>query len=216
MGVHAVSNNIRCFTCDNRALSTIDLVMAVRGCDVGTAIRWLVKNFKGIPSVAIRSRGRKSYGQAGTQLMTLQSLITSAGWAALSPAAKAVLTAIFARSPAGGAEQRCLHCTYDLLMQWTGLRSRATIATSLRELRHAGAIQTSVAPTGFRTRRGFWLKELVVRVSAKAMHAPRNRAASATSSSVQGVNLQYAVQKMNSDSDSKEPVAAKDAVGGLG
>jgi hypothetical protein len=197
--VHAISNTARCFTCDTRNLSNIDLVMKVHGYDVGTAIRWLSKTFKDVPFIEVRVKsGRRTYAPSRKRSMTLQDLVTSPGWAALSPAAKAVLTAIFARCPASGSEQGCLHCTYVHLMQWTGLRSRATIAASLHQLRDAGAIQTSTAQTNFRTRRGFWLKELVVRVSPRAMRAQRRVPKSATSFSVQSMNSQYAVQNLNS------------------
>jgi hypothetical protein len=211
LSVHTVSNTIRCFTCDTRSLSTIDLVMEVRGYDVGTAVRWFVKNFKGIPMIQIRAkRNRKTYVQARTRPMTLQTLVTSPGWAALSPSAKAVLTTISARCPTAGSERGCLRCTYALLMQWSGLRSRATIAASLHQLRNTGAIQTSVVTTNFRTRRGFWLKELVVRVSPRAMRAPCGTHRTATGYSVQKLNSQYAVQKMNSGSGQTQSVAGKE------
>jgi hypothetical protein len=196
LSVHPQSNTIRCFTCDKRSMSNIYLVMNVRGCSVGEAIKWISEHFKNLPTVELRlKRGRKSYAQNRARPMTLQNLITSEGWTSFSPAAKIILTAIFAPTPAAGAEQGCLHCTYDGIKRWTGIRGRATVAGALQELRNAKAIQTDVVPTNFRTKRGFWLKETFVRVDARAMRAPR---ASTTSTTVQKVNLQYTVQKLNS------------------
>lgn len=199
VGVHGVSNTMRCFTCDARSLSNIDLVMTVKGCDVGTAIRWFERNFNGIPRVEGRLKSkRKSYAHRQTRALTLQNLVTSPGWAALGSAAKIVLAAIFARTPAAGGEQGCLRCTYQNLIEWSGLRSRATIAAALRELRRTGAIQAGTVPTNFRTRRGFRLRELFIRVSARAMRAPRDAQRTATGYSVQNLNSQYAVQNLNS------------------
>jgi hypothetical protein len=199
LSVHAAANKARCFVCDKRSMSNIDLVMNVRGCDVGPAIKWFGTYFKNIPTVELRpKRRRMTYAQSRRRPMTLENLVTSAGWTALSPAAKLVLTAIFARTPAMGSERGCLHCTYALIMRWTGLRSRATIAAALQELRNAKSIQTERVPTNHRTRRGFWLKELLVRVSPRAMRVPRDTRRTATSYSVQKMNSQYPVQKMNS------------------
>jgi len=160
-------------------MTNIDLVMNVLGCDVGAAIRWFSKNFKNLPTVEIRiKRSREIYVKRRHRAMTLQNLVTSEGWMSLRPAAKVVLTAIFARTPAAGTEQYCLHCTYSSLMRWTGIRSRATISAALQELRKSMAIQTSLVATNFRTRRGFWLKELLVRVSPRAMRPVKRLRAS--------------------------------------
>lgn len=213
LSVHPLSNTFRCFTCDKRSLSNIDLVRLVKGCDVGTAIRWFDRNFSDIPRVEVRiKRNRKRYAQSRTRAFTLQNLVTSPGWKALSPAAKIVLTAVFSRTPAAGNEQTCLRCTYTRLQEWTGFRSRATIAAALQELRNTKAVQTSTVPTNVRTRRGFWLKELSIRVSPRAMRAPRHIHATATSYSVQKMNLQYTVQKMNSESNRKEHVPGREGL----
>jgi hypothetical protein len=191
-------------------MTNIDLVIAVCGCDVGAAIRWFSAHFKNLPTVELRVKaGRKTYAQNRARPMTLQDLVMSAGWAAFSPAAKIILTAIFARTPATGAEQACLHCTYDAIMRWTGIRSRATTASALQELRNGKAIQTSVVPTNFRTKRGFWLKETFVRVNPRAMRAPR---AGATSYSVQKIDSQYAVQKLNSEPSQIEAEPGKEGI----
>lgn len=177
--------------------------MITKGCDVGTAIRWFSAHFKNLPTVELRlKQGRKSYAQNRARPMTLQNLVTSAGWAAFSPAAKIILTAIFARTPAVGAEQACLHCTYRAVIEWTGIRSRATIAAALQELRNGKAIQTGVVPTHYRTKRGFWLKETFVRVSPQAMRPPRRALVRTTGYSVHKMDSQYAVHNLNSAHES--------------
>lgn len=206
--VHGKSNTMRCFRCDRqRSLSNIDLVMQVSGYDVAKAILRIADTFPGVPAVELRPghhvRSRKP---TPTSRLTPQSLITSQGWVAMSSAAKIIVIAILARCPAAGSEQNCLRCSYNRLRDWTDLSSRATIAKALRELRQTGAIQTDTVPTNSRTRRGFWLKELFVRVSPRAMQGPAPRiprAASTgtnqTSTSVQKLNPQYAVQILNSE-----------------
>ena len=208
LSVHPISNTVRCFTCDKRSMSNIDLVMDVRGCRVGEAIKWISGHFKNLPTVELRlKQGRKDYTQNRARPLTLQNLVTSEGWAALNPKAKVILAAIVARTPATGAEQGCLHCTYDGIMKWTGIRSKATVSAALKELRNCKAIHTDLVPTNFKTKRGFPVKETFVRVDARAMRAPR---ASTTSTSVQRIDSQYAVQKLNSGLSQSKAVPGKE------
>jgi hypothetical protein len=200
LGLHPPSNTMRCFSCDRRSLSTIDLVMEVKGWNVGAAMRWLDENFSGIPRVEIHSNGRM-HRQNHARPFTLQNLFTSPGWMALSPKAKVVLTAVFARAPVAGSEQASLRCTYEHIIKWTGIRSRTTIAATLKELRAARAAQIATVQTNFRTKRGFWLRELFIRVSPHAMRARPVRAttpSNTTGTSVQNLDSQYAVQNLDS------------------
>jgi hypothetical protein len=192
LSVHRKSNTARCFTCDKRNLSTIDLVAGVTGYDVSAAIRWLDNEFPGAPRVSPK-RDEPYVRPAKTQ-MTLQGLITSPGWTERSLAAKAVLAAIFARVPAAGSEKDTLRCTYDQMASWTGM-SRATIARALGELRGSQAIRTWKIPTEWRTSRGFRLRETVIRVSPLALRAAR---VTTTGYSVQKRDSQYAVSNLNS------------------
>lgn len=177
LSLHAKSNTVRCVACDKRSLSAIDLVMAVLEVDVGRAIKWLHEHFPGAPRVRVRGNGNgrlKTSKREGNR-MSLEDLIVSPGWAALSPSAKLVLTAIVARTPAAGSEQGLTRCTYARIMDWTGIGSRTTISAALEELRQRKAIQTALVSTNLRNQRGFWLKEMVIRVSPRAMrtHQPR-------------------------------------------
>lgn len=209
LSVHMRSNTARCFVCDRRSLSNIDLVMAVTGQDVGAAIRWLAERFPGVPVAKVRTNsGRPRIFPKGGYEMSLQDLIISPGWVGMSSSAKIVLLAIFSRTPAAGSEQGCLRCTYNKLIEWTGLHGRPTIAKALKELRKAGAIQTSTVPTNLVTRRGFRLNQLFVRVSPRAMQPPCCTPHTATGHSVQDLNSQYAVQKLNSFSQSLEDLEA--------
>jgi hypothetical protein len=60
-------------------------------------------------------------------------------------------------------------------MEWTGIRSRVTVSVALKQLRNTGAIERLTVPTNYRTRRGFWLKDLFIRVSPRAMQQPALR-----------------------------------------
>jgi hypothetical protein len=111
LSVHGTANRMRCFTCDKRSLSPIDLVMRVRGCDVASAIQWIAEKFPGIPTRQMHlSRKGRSYKSNRVKPLTLQNRMTTPGWAARSPSAAKVITAIFARTPEAGSEQACLRC----------------------------------------------------------------------------------------------------------
>src|SRR5712691_4768961 len=51
VGLHIRRNTARCFVCDPRSLSTIDLVMSVQGASVKSAARWIAERFQvpGLP-----------------------------------------------------------------------------------------------------------------------------------------------------------------------
>ena len=172
LSYHARSNTFRCFSCHQRALSVIDLVMTIRGCDVGSAIRWLDSKFPGAPRVRIKAkRGSLKRVRTNMKGFTLQELICSPGWRALSQAGKLVLATIFARTPAAGSERGCIKCTYGEILEWTGIRSRATLSGALKELREAGAVKTALVSSGLQNKQGFWLRQLQFRVSRRALRA---------------------------------------------
>ncbi len=203
LSTHAKSNTIRCFKCDSRNLSTIDLVAAILDLSVGEAMKYLAANFPGAPRRELRIKAEHAHhAQSRKSVMTLQDIICSRGWSSLSQRGKVLLTAICARSPQAGPEQFTLRCTYEHLARWTGITGRATIAAALRELTDRGVIQRELVRTQIRTRRGFWLKQLRVRAFPHSLRYARAALpasqGSATGYSVQNLNSQYAVQNLNS------------------
>jgi hypothetical protein len=80
-------------------------------------------------------------------------------------APKIVLAALMLRVPRAGAEQGCIHSGYDLMGEWTGL-GRATVMRALAWLRSNGWLRTETVPTRFRTRQGFPVRELFIRLNS--------------------------------------------------
>jgi hypothetical protein len=50
----SVKNRYMCFGCDDRAHSNIDLVMAVKDCDLRQAVRWFDARYAGIPRKKVK------------------------------------------------------------------------------------------------------------------------------------------------------------------
>jgi|SRR5579875_615926 len=200
LSLHAKTNTLRCFKCDSRSMSNIDLVVAVQSCDVGRAIRYLAALCPGAPRRDVLARrDRVRYSLLRGTMMSLQDIILSHGWAALSPGPKIVLTAIIARAPQAGSEQNVLRCTYGALMAWTGIRSRLTISRALKRLKDTGVIATELARTGIRNQRGFELKQLRVRVFPHALRAARSLRCASGSATSSPVHFVYRGTQYTSD-----------------
>jgi hypothetical protein len=198
--IHGQSNTCRCFKCEPRSLSTIDVVMLVLQLRVGEAIRFLAENFQ-VPSVKGKltankwgrtKRGYRTYSKPKTPL-TIESLMLSPAWPKMPTAPKIVLAALMVRVPCAGREQGCLHAGYDHIEQWSGF-ARATVSLALAWLRSNGWIRTEAVPTRFRTRQGFPVRELFIRLNSQ----PHKHQVSATSYVVQKRASQYAGSKLNS------------------
>lgn len=210
LSVHAISNTVRCFDCDKRSLSNIDLVMQVRGCKVGDAVRWIAENFsdRSIPKVRPGRKG-SARRHVGRKIISWQDVARSPQWAKLSSSAKVIWIAIVSRVPAAGS-QDFLKTSYSELKRWTGITSDATIAKKLRELCEAGAIRIALVPTGLETRRGLWMKQLCVTLTHSYLLAQKKRAAYATGLSLQKLKPQYALQKMKSGDEGLQAQAVED------
>ena len=102
-------NYFRCFVCDDRAHSNIDLVMAVLDCELSSALAWIAERFE-VPRAA---RGKHINRRAlsvprvragvGT---AVDDLVRAGVWANLSKEAKAVLPVVLAFiDPAAGVRR---------------------------------------------------------------------------------------------------------------
>ncbi len=92
-------NKAKCHVCDSHAMSVIDLVMAVRGGDLQSAVECVCSRFDVPP-------GEKSRHVNGRQLQhprqralefPIERIVRSGFWATLSKAAKSLLIAIIGR-----------------------------------------------------------------------------------------------------------------------
>jgi hypothetical protein len=136
VGLHQRRNIARCFVCDPQSLSTIDLVMSVRGLDLSGALRWITSRYE-VPTVAkgehIQHPGRwpERY-RVGASGSALETLIRSGIWAALTPAQRSIVPVlnIFA-----DAETHRVTISYRGIMRYAGVRSQSTVATALKRFR---------------------------------------------------------------------------------
>jgi len=214
LSIYGKNNTCRCFNCPGRSLSTIDVTMLVRDCKVGDAIKFLAANFP-VPSVRVKMTanlrgtiklGFRSYSKSKAP-MTVQTLMLSPVWPKIPAPAKLTLAALLIRVPHAGSEQGCIHCGHDLLKQWTGL-GRATITRALAWLRSHGWIHSETIPTRFRTKRGFPVRELFIRVNSH----PRTHQVSATSNAGSNRAPQYAGSQRASSGQELENWTPKEGV----
>jgi hypothetical protein len=135
VGLDSRTNNAKCFVCDDRRYSNIDLVMKVEGCDIRAALLWLSKNFDGIPDrpkgshLETRERWHPHY-RAGVRNDPLDWFVKSGVYATLSPAGKALLPVLL--SFLGDNEESMI--SYRGLMRYAGLGSSASVSRALKEL----------------------------------------------------------------------------------
>ena len=141
-------NRVRCFVCDMRGgHSCIDLVMGVLCADVGTAVRWIAERFT-VPSIKSgRPVGHRTTQlapyRAGVHGSELEFLVRSGMFGQLSSAESRILVtlAIF-REPDSGITK----LSYQAIMRYSGVGSRANVARALAQLQRLHAIQISLGP----------------------------------------------------------------------
>lgn len=142
----ARTNRVKCFVCDPKPLSTLDLVMKVCNCKLHDAVEWIRCRFD-VPATPkgkhIDHPSRWSERERiGTSASSLEYVIRSFVWASLSQAEKSLLPVLdmFA-DPATHAVQ----ISYQGMMRYSGIGSRATISSALRAFEKLHLIQTTKA-----------------------------------------------------------------------
>jgi len=174
VGVHVVSNSVRCFKCHARNLSPIDLVVDVLGVSVGEAFRWFEREYAEIPRVKLRmttnQRGItkevcKGYTARRWPEVSCDALALSPAWTRLSHAEKAIAAALIARTPRERDVQPLVTTSYRELQAWSGVGNRQTVARALARFRSLGLIQTALVPTGKETLHGFATRQTLVRLT---------------------------------------------------
>ncbi len=164
VGVHLKSNSLRCFDCDRKNLSPVDLVASVRGCSVGRAFEWLACEYPNIPKVRLETMGDSSSVRTW-DVPSCDALVLSPAWARLSHSEKALACAIIARVPRERDTHPLFSCSYDSLQRLTGIGNRRTLSKALGALRRSGLIQTALVPTGKETKSGFATRQTLVRLT---------------------------------------------------
>ena len=152
VGLQERRNIARCFVCDSRPLSPIDLVESVLKLDLFAAVRWLGSRYQ-IPDAPkgkhIEHQGRwPERFQVGRSSSGLEVLIRSGIWAcSLTPAQRSILPVLEAFADVGNVT-----ISYRGIMRYSGVRSPSTVAAALRRFRSLRilAVETARAGDGLR------------------------------------------------------------------
>lgn len=146
-------NRGRCWVCDERTWSTLDLVMLALDRDLKSAVEWIVERFP-VPM----ARPGKHLGQrqhwnpnyrVGSSYSRLDWLVRSGLWAELTPAQRSVLAVLDAFTD---SETNEATISYRGLMRYGGVGSSATIRRALRRFQQLGLLEISRGVSeGFRS-----------------------------------------------------------------
>jgi hypothetical protein len=144
----------KCFVCDSRAWSTIDLVMFVRRCELREAVTWITARYS-VPAIpkGYHIEQREAWCprfRASDTVSVLETLVRSGLWSELTNAQRSILPALvtFAEPKTGVAE-----ISYRGLMRFAGVGSQATIASALKVFQQMGFLRVEGAPGTGPTRR---------------------------------------------------------------
>lgn len=139
---HRKKNKGRCFICDPRMWSNIDLVMMVRQCEMLPAVLWIAERFP-VPSLPKGAHVRRREGwcpryHSGVEENVITLLVRSGIWADLSSAEARILPAFitFMNRDTGLCE-----ISYRGLMRFSGIGSSATISEALKHFRQLGILE---------------------------------------------------------------------------
>ena len=138
VGIQAGFNTAKCFGCDSKPQSVVDVVRDVLGCDLSAAIAWLDSNFI-IPRIPKRKhlesdRLVRPYRVGTEDPITL--LVRSGIWAALSVPARCIVPVLLAHAEhaAGQRDAYTLQMSYRAIMTYSGLKSFSAVSKALGEL----------------------------------------------------------------------------------
>ena len=136
VGLQARYNIAKCFVCDVRALSTIDLVMSVRRVELREAVRWITARFE-VPAapkgrhIQHRERWPERY-KVGASGSALETLVRSGIWASLTLSQRSLIPVLLAFAD---PETQKVKISYRGLMRYAGVRSQSTVSGALKRFR---------------------------------------------------------------------------------
>lgn len=139
-------NRWRCAVCDGRTMSNLDLIQAVRGCDLRRAVEWVTARWN-VPQVprgrhAKRREPRPGQFRVGISGLPFEALVRSGLYAALSKAAHSLLPVILTYTD---AETGWAVLSQRALRRHAGLSFRG-VNDGLRELRKIGLLERERGP----------------------------------------------------------------------
>ena len=148
IGFRKQTNTGRCFVCDPHTWSTIDLVKAVRGCELREAVSWITGRFY-VPMLPKGSHVKKREAwsprfRSGDTNTVIEILVRSGLWSTLSHAERSILPAL---CTFGDRDTGLVGISYRGLMRFSGVGSSATIAAALRHFEQMKFLQVVRAPS---------------------------------------------------------------------
>jgi hypothetical protein len=142
VGIQLRANRAKCFVCDGKRLSTVDLVMSVLRLRTFEAVLWLAERFD-IPRIPkgknlpLRARNARPY-RVGVSGSRLEQVIRSGLFAGMSHAETRILITLD-----GLAERETDSTTisYAGLRTYSGIRKDSTISNALKRLENMHAME---------------------------------------------------------------------------
>jgi len=139
-------NRWRCAVCDGRTMSNLDLVQALRGCDLREAVTWVEARWK-IPQVPrgkhIQSRNPQAKRiRVGTSGLPFEDLVLSGVWAMLSKAAQSLLVPLLVFTD---PDTQWATLSLRALRRYAGLSFRG-VGNGVRELKRISLLEVEASP----------------------------------------------------------------------
>lgn len=154
IGFWKKKNRGRCFVCDPRTWSPIDLVMLVRECDRRGAIAWITARFQ-VPFLkkGLHLSKREAWFprfHSGVDENAINWLVRSLIWSELTRAEQSILAVLttFLDRGRGSTE-----ISYRGIMRYSGVGSDATIAKAIRRFEQMHLLRVVRLPDAPRLRR---------------------------------------------------------------
>ena len=135
VGLQQRRNRVKCFVCDGRSLSPIDLVMSVNGLDFLSAVHWFTLHYQ-VPAapkgkhIAHQERWPERF-RVGTGPPG-EMLVRSGIWASLTPAQRSILRVLETFADPRTHE---VTISYRGMMRYAGVRSQSTVSSAIKRFR---------------------------------------------------------------------------------
>ncbi len=135
LGFDIPRNRYKCFRCDARSSSVVDLVMAVLGISLRKALEWLGQRFP-IPTEILQT-SQPPYDPNVWRRVSLETIVKSGVWANLSRPRKAILVTLWTNRD---SDTGLVRMSYERILRLSGLGSRKTVADTIRYFEQIGLL----------------------------------------------------------------------------
>jgi hypothetical protein len=133
VGLHVRRNRAKCFVCDARQLSPIDLVMSVLGLNLAAGVQWITSRFDVPPTpkgkhIQHAERWHERF-RVGSNDSLQHTLVRSGIWASLTPAQRSIIPVLVTFAD---PSTNVVTISYRGLMRFAGVGSHSTVATAFK------------------------------------------------------------------------------------